>query len=168
MTFEPVHYRRATSEDAWELIGVHYAAVHSIGKGVYPDVVLFAWSPPPDEPRRKQIADLIAQDHVICIVAECEARTVAFGIALPAQGWIRALYVHPDHGGKGIGQRLLHGLEVQCQSVGVAALEVKASHNAEGFYRRCGYEVVGPASQELTTTLSMAAVHMVKRFVSGR
>lgn len=164
MTLATLSYRRATSNDAWTLICIHYAAVHSIGTNVYPDELLLAWSPPPDEPRRQRIADLLEQGSTICTVAEGEALAVGFGIAFPAEGWLRALYVHPHHCNKGIGQELLRRIELECRSAGVAALDVNASHNAEAFYRRCGYEVIGPTTQTLTQTLSMSAVHMKKQF----
>jgi GNAT superfamily N-acetyltransferase len=157
-----VSYRSAVPDDAWDLICVHHAAVMAGGKGVYSDEVLLAWSPPPDEGRRQRIADLISQNSTICSLAECEATPVGFGIAVPAERWLKALYVHPDYSGKGVGQNLLCSLELQCMSVGVAALAVNASLNAEGFYRRCGYEVIGETVQELSEALSMAAIHMVK------
>lgn len=163
MSSAPATYRRATENDAWNLICVHYAAISAIGNGVYSDAVLLAWSPPPDERRRARIAELITQSSTICIVADLKDTLIAFGIALPSERWLRALYVHPDHSGKGVGQELLHRLELQCSGAGVSVLNVNASHNAEGFYRCRGYEVVGPTSQALTDTLSMPATHMLKR-----
>ena len=167
MTSVRVSYGSATPNDALGIICVHYAAVKAIGKGVYSDAVLFAWSPPPEDQRRRKIAELIAQDSTVCTVAECEAKTVGFGIALPAEGWLRALYVHPDHSALGIGTKLLHHIERQCQSAGTESLQVNASHNAEGFYRRHGYELIGPTTQRLTEIISMPAIHMMKRFLRG-
>jgi|SRR5665213_232857 len=164
MTSEGVAYRSATPDDAGAVIYVHHAAVKAIGNDVYSDAVLLAWSPPPEEQRRRRIAELITQDSTVCIVAECDAEIVGFGLALPAEGWLRALYIHPDHSGIGTGKQLLHFVELQCQSSGIATLQVNASHNAEGFYRRCGYELIGPTIQRLTETISIPASHMMKRF----
>lgn len=158
-----VTYRSALPDDAWNIICVHYAAVMAGGRGVYSDEVLRAWSPTPDERRCRRIAELLSRESTVCIIAVSESTTAGFGIALPTEGWIRALYVHPDYWGRGLGRALIGSLEVQCASASLTTLSVNASHNAEGFYRECGYEVVGPTVQQLSDAVAMRSTHMMKR-----
>jgi putative acetyltransferase len=147
------------------MVDVHYAAVQAIGREHYPDEVLSAWSPPPDAGRRNWLADLVVQASTLGTVAVADADgIVGFCIAIPAQGLLKALYVHPDFTGQGIGQGLLQRTEAHCRDLGLEALELNASYNAAAFYRRSGYAALGPVSQDLTDTVVMAAIRMVKRF----
>jgi N-acetylglutamate synthase-like GNAT family acetyltransferase len=41
--------------------------------------------------------------------------------------------VHPDFGGRGIAQGFLQHIEAKCRAIGLDALELNASYNAEGF-----------------------------------
>jgi putative acetyltransferase len=158
-------YRPALPGDVPAMIGVHYAAVQAVDRRHYSDDVLAAWSPPPDASRRDWLAGLISRDSTLCTVAvSANEVIVGFCIALPEQGLLKALYVHPDFAGEGIGQGLLQLKEEQCRDLGLVALEVNASLNAAAFYRRNGYEALGPVSQHLTDTVVMGATRMVKRF----
>mgnify|MGYP006333135357 CR=1 FL=1 len=78
---------------------------------------------------------------------------------------LRTLRWGPQHG-HGIGQELLRQVEARCRELGVAALELNASYNAEAFYRRCGYEARGPVVQPLTALVTMGAIRMVRRLTS--
>ena len=165
MTPSRLSYRTALKSDAREMVDIHFAAVHAIGSDHYSNDVKLAWSPPPDAARQKWLSDLISQDSAICTVAVLDHdKIVGFCIALPSQAQLKALYVHPDHSGSGIGYALLQCVEARCRSIGLEALELKASCNAEAFYRHSGYEVIGPTTQPLTDTVSMVATHMVKQF----
>lgn len=146
------------------MVEVHYAAVQAVDRRHYGDEVLAAWSPPPDSRRRDWLADLIGQASTLCTVAVADdGAIVGFSIALPEQALLKALYVHPDCNGRGIGQALLEDMEARCRALGVEVLALNASHNAEAFYRHCGYEPQGATRQPLTETVTMAATRMVKR-----
>jgi len=160
-------YRPPLPGDALAMLGVHHAAVQNVDRRHYSDDVIAAWSPPPDASRRDWLADLIGRDSTLCTVAvSADEAIVGFCIALPEQGFLKALYVHPDFTGQGIGQGLLQLKETQCRDLGLVALEVNASFNAAAFYRRNGYEALGPVSQHLTDTVAMGAIRMVKRLGS--
>ena len=165
MTPSRLSYRAALMSDAGELIAIHFAAVHSIGTDHYSSAVKLAWSPPPDAARQKWLSDLISQDSVMCMVAILDQETIlGFGIVIPSQAQLKALYVHPDYSGSGVGGALLQCVEARCREIGLEMLELKASSNAEAFYRHSGYEAVGPTTQQLTDDVSMAATQMVKHF----
>lgn len=165
MTPSHISYRAALKSDAREMVDLHYAAVHAIGSDYCSSDVKLAWSPPPDAARQEWLSDHISQDSAICVVAVFDHSTIiGFCIALPSKGQLKALYVDPDHSGSGIGHALLQCIESRCRAIGLEALELKASCNAETFYQHSGYDVIGPTTQPLTDTVSMAAIHMVKRF----
>jgi len=159
-----ISHRLAVASDAAAMVEVHHAAVQAVDRRHYGDEVLAAWSPPPDSRRRDWLADLIAQASTLCTVAVADDGTiVGFCIALPEQALLKALYVHPDCNGQGIGQALLQEMEKRCRALGIEVLELNASHNAEAFYRRCGYETRGPVEQPLTDTVAMPATRMTKQ-----
>lgn len=157
-------YRPALPGDVPAMIGVHYAAVQAVDRRHYSEDVLAAWSPPPDASRRDWLAGLISRDSTLCTVAVSGDEAIAgFCIALPEHALLKALYVHPGLAGRGIGQCLLREMEARCRALGLESLELNASHNAAAFYRRCGYEAHGPIAQQLTDTVSMGAIRMVKQ-----
>jgi GNAT superfamily N-acetyltransferase len=165
----PVRFtvRPAVAGDAAAMVEVHCAAVQAIDREHYSDEVLSAWSPPPDASRCDWLADLISRDSTLCLVAVPGSdAVVGFCIALPDLALLKALYVHPAYNGRGIGQELLRQVETRCLALGLATLELNASYNAEAFYRRCGYEALGPVVQPLTDTVTMGAIRMVRRFTS--
>ncbi|MDD2768769.1 MAG: GNAT family N-acetyltransferase [Methylococcus sp.] len=165
MTSSHISYRAALKSDAREMVNVHFAAIHAINSDYYSSDVKFAWSPPPDAARQEWLSDLISQDSMICVVAVFDHNTIiGFCVALPSEAQLKALYVHPEHSGSGIGHALLQCIESRCRAIGLEALELKASRNAESFYRHSGYDVVGSTTQQLTDTVSMEAIRMRKRF----
>lgn len=167
MNLPHISYRAAVANDARGMIDVHYAAVRAIAHEHYPDDVLSAWSPPPDATRCDWLADLINRDSTLSRVAVSASDVImGFCIVLPEQALLMALYVHPACNGHGIGQELLRQVEARCRELGVAALELNASYNAEAFYRRCGYEARGPVVQPLTALVTMGAIRMVRRLTS--
>jgi putative acetyltransferase len=164
MSAPRVSLRLAVAADAAAMVEVHHAAVQAVDRRHYGDEVLAAWSPPPDSRRRDWLADLVGQASTLCTVAvACDGAIAGFCIALPEQALLKALYVHPDCNGQGIGHALLQEMEERCRALGIEVLELNASHNAEAFYRRCGYQPQGAVTQPLTDTVAMAATRMVKR-----
>lgn len=167
MSAPRITLRPAVPGDAAAMVEVHHAAVQAVDRRHYSDEVLAAWSPPPDARRRDWLADLINQPSTLCTVAVVDDGViVGFCIALPEQALLKALYVHPACKGQRIGQALLQEIEERCRAVGIEALELNASHNAEAFYRRCGYRPQGAVTQPLTGAVSMAATRMIRKLAA--
>jgi GNAT superfamily N-acetyltransferase len=156
--------RPAVPGDAAAMVEVHHAAVQAVDRRHYDEEVLAAWSPPPDSRRRDWLADFIGQASTLCSVAVTgDGAIVGFCIVLPEQALLTSLYVHPACNGQGVGRALLGDMEARCRALGVEALELNASRNAEAFYQRCGYETRGQVEQPLTGTLTMPATRMIKQ-----
>jgi putative acetyltransferase len=160
-------YRIPSPDDAEAMVDVHFAAVHAVAHEHYPEHLLHAWSPVPDNRRRAWLAEVIASPTTLSCLAESSGHEVlGFGFVDTDSGVLKALYVHPKATGRGLGKNLLLHLENQCRSLGLVALTLNASYNAERFYRNNGYTVQGPSVQVLGNGESMCAVSMMKSLVT--
>jgi GNAT superfamily N-acetyltransferase len=61
---------------------------------------------------------------------------------------VEGLYTDPQHSTRGIGSALLQFAEAVLKDRGIELLGLEASPNAERFYRKRGYEPVGPRSTD--------------------
>jgi putative acetyltransferase len=150
--------RPATSADALAVFALHVASIRALGPEGYEPEQVRAWARKDHGPEGYPIED----DAHHFVVAEREVNpsggasppgthnreVVGFGDLVPdaedadAGGEVRAVYVHPEHAGRGVGSALLAELEGYARGAGVGSLELSASINAVGFYERSGYERV--------------------------
>ena len=79
-------------------------------------------------------------------VAVEASRVVGFGHAVP--GVIKAIYVAPEAVGRGVGAALLERAIDVASVDGEQVVRLQSTLNAEGFYRRFGFEVVRERSVE--------------------
>jgi GNAT superfamily N-acetyltransferase len=156
--------RTANPVDAEAIIKVHYAAVHQTAVGFYPSGILEAWSAKPGETRYQWMRILIANGDEIVMVAEVDSCILGFGIIFPKVEELRALYVHPGEGRRGIGRKILQALEARMTGHGVSRIWLNASLNAEPFYRSNGYTTVSPGKFRLSAGLEMDCMNMEKHF----
>ncbi|WKE65586.1 bifunctional GNAT family N-acetyltransferase/hotdog fold thioesterase [Gallaecimonas kandeliae] len=63
----------------------------------------------------------------------------------PGVGQIRYMAVAPGQQGKGLGARILAGLEALADSLGLDSVELNAREGALAFYQKAGYQLLGPA-----------------------
>lgn len=81
-------------------------------------------------------------------VIESEGEVVAFSIGNSVDGSIWALFVHPDHEGRGYG-RALHDTTVEwlwSQGLSSLWLTTDPGTRAQQFYENAGWKLAGPAS----------------------
>ena len=154
--------RLAVPADAEAIVAVHFAAVHRSACGAYAQEVLDLWSAAPGAARHERMQQVIADGDELVRVVEQDGEVVAFGSIVPRTQELRAVYVHPGAGRRGIGALLLAALEALAREHGLARLQMDASINAEAFYRRAGYGVVERGAHPLRDGLSMACVRMRK------
>ncbi len=159
--------RRATEEDAPAVAEVHFAAVHQTAAKDYPADILDQWSPLITEARIQQFRGAITSDKEWMVVALLDSQVVGFGSIVPSEGELRAVYVRPDFGGRGIGRRILHVLEEHAIHLGLKRLRMDGSLTAEAFYRSAGYQVVERGFHRMRTGNNMACVKMTKELVQS-
>jgi ribosomal protein S18 acetylase RimI-like enzyme/limonene-1,2-epoxide hydrolase len=134
----------------------------------YPQQVLDAWSPQPDEHRYTWMRGQIESSTHAVIVAEEQSGVISgFCMFSNADGAINALYVLPERTGNGIGRLLLKRAEGVIAESGFTQINVNSSNNALGFYESVGYDVVGMTTQQLADGTRMDCHAMVKKLTNA-
>lgn len=125
----------------------------------YEDEVLFA-----DEVWQERVKAAFERERALALYAEVGASSKTSLVGMAGGGWpdkrkarhvaeIYAVYVSPDHRGKGIGaalvQRLLDELKALAQIDKVKLSVTAANEAAVALYRRLGFEITGYAKREL-------------------
>src|SRR5262245_2379898 len=164
---DEISLRPLAPEDAEGVLRVHHAAVHRTAAADYPPEVLRDWSPPVTAERLERYRQNVAREEETTLVAVARGRIVGFASIVAALGELRALYVSPDLGHRGVGASLLHGVEELARERGLEELHLDASLTAERFYCRHGYENEGRATHMLRTGTPMACVRMRKRLTTN-
>lgn len=83
--------------------------------------------------------DIIAQGNMV--IAEHQGKILGFVDAVP--GEVTRLFILPQAAGRGLGRRLLEtGLEIARKGHD-GPIRVESTRNAEAFYRRHGFKVIG-------------------------
>ena len=157
-----VNIRPAIVADAIAIIDLHFAAVHHSAGSFYPPEVLNSWSTQPDETRYDHIRRALEKGEELFVVAEDASGVIGFGSIVPLLQELRAVYVHPRAGRRGVGSAILRRLEQLALDRGVLQLQMDASINAEAFYRRAGYEILERGVHRLSSGREMACLKMKK------
>lgn len=141
-----VTVRPATPGDRSRIRECHVAAIRARGPDAYDERQVAAWADEGDPVDDYPVAD---SGHYL-VVAELQdsaedtdAEVVGYGHLVPTESEIRAVYVHPDAGGRGVGSALLDALEARARDLRLDDLTLWASLNAVGFYEQAGYERAG-------------------------
>ena len=71
-------------------------------------------------------------------------------VVSPAEARIRQMAVAPARQGKGLGQRLMEGMEKDLRARGVRVFALNARRSAVGFYEKLGYAIAGDEFVDLT------------------
>lgn len=158
-----ISIRAAVDSNAEAIVALHFASVRHHGDGLYSPEIIDSWSPPPDERRWARMRCAIASDVEMVLVAEISGEVCGFGAVCAAEGHLRALYVHPAFGRRGVGSAILSRLESLAIAKGAAQLRLDASLNAEAFYHNRGFEAVERAVHRLSSGVEMVCVVMRKQ-----
>jgi putative acetyltransferase len=167
MTSPGVRLRAGVESDAEAVRRVHFEAVRQTAAAAYAPEVVERWAPDPTESTLEQFRRALGGDDELILVAENGDAVVGFGAIVPATGELRAVYVHPDAGRRGVGAQILRQLEQLAVERGVLALHMDASLNAEAFYARHGYQVIERGTHLVGGTTPMACVKMTKVLTTG-
>ena len=95
-------------------------------------------------------------------MAEDASGVIGCGSIVPLLQELRAVYVHPGAGRRGVGSAILRCLAQLALDRGVLQLQMDASINAEAFYRRAGYKILERGVHRLRSGREMACLKMKK------
>lgn len=158
---EQVVIREMRSEDARIFVEVHRAAVWGTAAKDYPLAVIEAWAPLPiTESVVEQVRANPEREYRL--VAEVMGRIVGMASLVSENRELRACYVLPDAGRKGVGAALLRAIEHAARQQGAPYLELDSSVTAEPFYRSQCYDVREPGFHTLRGGQRMSCVKMLK------
>lgn len=155
--------RAGVASDAKAVIDLHFAAVRHQPSRFYSLEIINAWSAPPDENRYTRWRRSLESGNEIVLIAEVSGQVCGFGSLCVSEQQLRALYVDPGFGRRGVGSALLFQLEAVAITKGLAELHLNASLNAEAFYRNRGFEIVRRGVHRLSAGLEMECSVMRKR-----
>lgn len=132
-----MYVRPAVRDDRDALPALHTATVEAFGPDGYDMEQVRAWAKAGERSPDDYDVDT-AGEHFTVAVQEKEV--AGFGHLVTTAGEVHAVYVHPDHAGRGVGSVLLAELEGYARGQGFSELRLQSSLNAMGFYERAGYE----------------------------
>ena len=142
--------RTAGEQDASLLYQLSLDAIHDSAAGHYTRDQLRAWT------GRRSVSEhswMIRNTEVL--VAEVDGALAGFcSVALQAVGSLEPgevdqLFVHPDHGGRGVARVLLAAVAALARDAGLSELHTHASWRAEPAFARLGYERVEVESVDI-------------------
>lgn len=124
--------------DAEALAALTLAAIRETGARAYSPAQVAAWAARYSVQR---LLDGAARGDTILVAAGPDDAPLAYSV-LEADGHLEMLYVHPAHGGQGLGLALLEAAEAAARAQGVTRLFTEASELARPVFARAGYVVL--------------------------
>jgi GNAT superfamily N-acetyltransferase len=159
--------RAGTEDDAEGLARAHHAAVRGTAAAFYPPEVVEAWARPSDAISGEPFRRAIQGGDELFVVAEQEGQVVGFGSIVPTENEVRAVYIDPRVGRRGIGSQILGELERLARTRDIRTLHLVASLNAEAFYVRHGYQVVERGVHRSSSGVAITCVRMRKSLIAS-
>jgi Acetyltransferase (GNAT) domain len=156
---EKLTLRRPVKEDASAILECHRQAILSKALDYYGHKIVQSWSPEITPERIQNVEAEIAQQEWIYLVAENTEGIIGFGIVVPENFELRAVYVRSNRSGS-VGTIILKELLSQAKLKNLSYLELDASSNSAEFYERNGFRVLAQGIHVLSTGDEMACVKM--------
>jgi len=148
--------RKARQVDKGAIWEIHVRAIREVCKSHYSERELQIWT---DVLKPGRYEKQIRKGPFY--VAVEGGSIIGFGNLNQKSGEIEALYVHPDHVGRGVGIKILQALENEALDSGLKLLRLTSSLNAVRFYEMAGYK---PQQQKrwLLPSEMVVCVSMIK------
>jgi len=152
--------RKASREDAVRAFDIRRKAILNQCKGHYPNDALELW------------ANAKLSEQFICVVEERfylviqDDRVIGTGMIDTNTGAIDAVFVDPEHMGKGAGRMIVNFLESIARKHELQFIKLESTLNAAPFYRACGFEGTELSQYVTTNGTRLDCVPMTKVFVS--
>ena len=149
--------RRATPADAEQITPVHVASIRTLCAKDYTQEQIDAWAgwKSPDKYRAA-----MATGETF-FVADVGGSVVGFSVLHGDE--VKAVYIHPDCVGQGIGRRLLDAVEAEARNCGVEMLQLTSTLTSVGFYDACGYTRGDNHEHRVTGGVMLTCVKFTKR-----
>ncbi len=149
--------RRARPDDGPGIHDAHAAAILGTCRSHYAAEEVAVWAA---RLTPASYAEDVVQRDVF--VAEDGARIVGFGVLDANDRSVRAVYVHPDAGRRGVGRALLGVLETTARLRSPGRVHLDSSLNAVPFYLAAGWSREGATTHALAPGRDIACVVMTK------
>jgi len=148
--------------DADAVLSVHYAAVHETAAADYGPEIRRSWSPPITPERVDRYHRNAESGEETTVVAVANGSVVGFASIVATSSELRAVYVSPEVGRRGVGGTLLQAVERLAREKGLKELHLDSSLTAERFYTAHGYSSEGRGEHTLRDGMRMICVPMRK------
>lgn len=128
--------RSATKDDLKLLASLRFGAIKAVNAKFYSKVELDKWAGSPEDGEMR-LENNLADVRIVIQVGD---QIAGYGELVTQNNLLGACYVHPEHGGRGVGRRIVAELERLASARGLDHLLFESSKNAEGFYLKLGFE----------------------------
>jgi len=132
-----ISFRRASAADAEEVLDIKREAIEELEHWQYSPEQVEVWAP--KESYVDTFEQAIEDDRFIVHVAEQDGTLIGYGALNVLDERIDAIYVRPDHHGKGVATAMLKQLELSAKFQDIEVLDIMAAINAVPFYKSVGY-----------------------------
>jgi GNAT superfamily N-acetyltransferase len=124
---------------------------------------MWAASPDPDSVRR--IGRIIASRAELVLVADTQEAIIGFGSIVPELGELRAIYVRPNFGWRGVGGHILAEFLALAIRHRTSILTMDASLNAAEFHLKHDFSSMGWGEHLLQRGVRMTCIKMQKPLI---
>lgn len=151
--------RPARLEDGAAICRTHLAAIRETAASYFSPEQIEAWAAYIYPNSYEQAI----QEQLLLVAEDDAGMVVGFAQFSLENATVKAVYVHPAYGRRGVGTALLkRGVEA-ARSAGVRCLYVEAARNAVPFYERAGFVALRETQHRLNgTDTLLPCVEMVK------
>jgi GNAT superfamily N-acetyltransferase len=142
-----IRFRQARTSDAARILSIKQAAIGSIDSDAYASEQIDAWRP--DDDALDDFERAIESDRFVILLAEEDEVAVAYGVLNTKENRIDAVFVHPEHMGKGLASSLVRQFETRAQMADLPELKIVSSKNAKPFYQSLDYWDFGSITRSI-------------------
>lgn len=153
-----MNIRLGTISDTEKISQTHKLSIQALCKDYYSSENINKWT----SILKPKIYENAVKEKIL-IVAEENNQILGFGILDVETAEICAVYIHPDHTGKGIAKDILLKLESFALEKGINCLNTCSTINALEFYKHCGYIETEKSIHQLPNNTKLECVKMYKK-----
>lgn len=127
--------RKASQADKENISKLHAASIRKLCCNHYSPTQLKSWT----NVLTPNVYDQALEEKIFLVACTPQQDLLGMGILDIDHAEISAIYIHPDHVGRGVGSKLLNELEKIARDKENLKITVHSTLNAKGFYKINGY-----------------------------